>query len=197
MWQLPQGPAKNVIRHIENAGCLVIKLDFGTRKIDGCSGWIGDVPVITVVHEFGHLIMHRYPSPDNEREAFAFACELLMPTAEIEPMLRPLSLDKLAQLKLYWAVSMHAIAWNAEMIGAIRPSTTRLYRAKLGARGWLQHEPYDDEMAREEPTLLQEIISTYREDLEYTENDLARLLLLLPKSPDSGQGVSTHLRLVK
>jgi Zn-dependent peptidase ImmA (M78 family) len=120
-----------------------------------------------------------------------------MPTDEIVPMLKPLSLDKLSQLKLYWKVSMQAIVWNAELLGCIKPSTAGYYRAKLNARGWLQQEPYDEQMICEKPTLLDEIMATHRRELEYSEEELARLLLILPETTASIPAEFGHLRVVK
>lgn len=211
MWKLPPGPIRNLIQIVENAGCVVVKLDFGTRKIDGCAGFVDGHPVVfvnegmsavrqrlTVAHEVGHLIMHRYPSDEAEDQAFLFAAELLMPESEIRSMLAPLSMDKLARLKMYWLVSIQALVKWAEFLGVIKPSTARYYWAKLSANNLREVEPYDDQIPAEEPTLLSEFIATYVNDLKYTDSDLAKLLMVTAETLASKyRGFSNFLRVVK
>jgi Zn-dependent peptidase ImmA (M78 family) len=211
MWKLAPGPVKNIMRLAENAGCIVLRFDFGTRKIDGCSAFIDGVPVIfvnsnlsavrqkmTVAHELGHLVMHRFPSEDAEDEAFLFASELLMPEDEISPMLRPLSFDRLARLKLYWEVSIAALVKRAEGLGLISGSTSRYYWAKMTQMGYRDCEPYDKELPAESPTLIPEIIETYLNDLKYSEQELATLMLEAnPAMLNAYRGFGNSLRVVK
>ncbi len=211
MWKLPPGPIRNLMRLVENSGCLVVRLDFGTRKIDGCSGFVDELPVIfintglsaarqrlTIAHELGHLIMHRYPSEEAEDEAFLFASELLAPGNELEPTLRPLSMDKLARLKLYWGISMQALIKRAESLGAIQPSTMRYYWAKITQSGYRESEPYDEEQVSEKPSLLNEIIDTYIKEMHYSEEELARLLMMnTPALMSKYRGFANHLRIVR
>lgn len=211
MWKLPPGPIRNLMQVVENAGCIVVRLDFGTRKIDGCGGFVDGHPVIfvnegmsaarqrlTIAHEVGHLIMHRFPSDEAEDQAFLFAGELLMPEADIKPMLLPLSMDKLARLKLYWLVSMQAVIMRAQSLGCIKPPTARYYWAKLNAGGFRETEPYDDQMKSEDPTLLSEFVATYAKELNYSDDDLAKLLLITAEELASKyRGFGNFLRVVK
>jgi Zn-dependent peptidase ImmA (M78 family)/DNA-binding XRE family transcriptional regulator len=191
-WKMPPGPVKDVVRYVENAGVLVWVLDFGTRKIDACSMFIGSTPVIfvnsnlsavrqrtTIIHELAHLIMHRdaLPNAELEVEAFHFAAEFLAPALEIESSFRPLSMDRLSRLKLYWGISMQALVKRAEAMGAISGSTARYYWAEMAREGMKESEPFDDRLEPEQPTLLKEILSTYRTELGFTDADLAEHLL--------------------
>ena len=86
IWQLPSGPVKNLTRVIEDAGGIVTLVPFGTPKIAGVSRWVpglppmfflnedipGDRQRLTLAHELGHVVMHRVPTPEGEREAFEF-----------------------------------------------------------------------------------------------------------------------------
>lgn len=211
MWKLPPGPVNNLIRTVENAGGIVLKMDFGTRKISGCSGFIDRHPVIfvnqdmsavrqrlTIAHEAGHLIIHRYPSDKAEEQAFLFGMELLTPREEILPMLRPLSMDRFARLKMYWQVSIQALVKRAEGLGCIKASTARYYWAQLTARGYKESEPYDDQIRSEEPTLVPEILSTYLGVLKYSKEELARLMLVEPAELTNRYlGFSNQLRVVR
>ena len=69
----------------------------------------------TLAHELGHLVMHRFPSPDMENEAHAFASAFLMPAGDIRPYLqsRRIDLQLLASLKPEWRVSMQSIIMRA------------------------------------------------------------------------------------
>jgi Zn-dependent peptidase ImmA (M78 family) len=193
MWKLPPGPVRNLVRLIEDLGCLVVPIDFGSRKIDGCSLFIDAVPVIfvnasisaarqriTIAHELGHLLMHRFPSEEAEEEAFLFATELLVPADEIRSMLRPISMDRLARLKLHWGISMQALLKRAEQLGLIQGSTVRYHWSQMALAGYRDQEPYDDQMQAEMPTLVAEILKTYLNELQYTEEELATHLLMLP-----------------
>lgn len=211
MWKLPPGPIKKLIPLVENAGCLIVVIDFDTRKIDGCSGFIDNVPVIfinanlpaarqklTIAHELGHLIMHRFPCEDAEDQAFLFAAELLMPGDEITPMLRPLSFDRLAKLKLHWGCSMQALIKRAEGLGVISASNARYYWAKLNQSGYRENEPYDNELVPETPTLMLEMMDTYTNELKYSADDLAKLMLMpATELLTAYRGIGNHLRIVK
>jgi Zn-dependent peptidase ImmA (M78 family)/transcriptional regulator with XRE-family HTH domain len=211
MLKVPPGPIRNLMHLVEGAGCLVVRTDFGTRKIDGCCGFIDHIPVIfineklsavrqrlTIVHELGHLIMHRFPDEHSESQAFLFAAEFLMPEEEIRPMLSPLSFDRLARLKLYWQVSMKALIKRAEGLGIISHSTVRYYWAKMEKSGFREQEPYDDELLNETPTLLMEIVSTYVSELEYTDKELSTLIMVpTERFLKSFVGEGNYLRVVK
>jgi len=98
---LPSGPVENAIRCAERLGVLVIPLP-EVRDCDAFATWTTfhtSLPIIglasgrpidrvrlNVAHELGHLILHRHlpaASKENEQEAYAFAAEFLMPSAEI------------------------------------------------------------------------------------------------------------------
>jgi transcriptional regulator with XRE-family HTH domain len=93
LWYLPPGPVQNLIRAIEDAGGIVVKWDFGTTRVDALSQWLPASPPIflvnekiptdrmrfTLAHEIGHIVMHRIPTENTEREADRFAPEFLMP----------------------------------------------------------------------------------------------------------------------
>ncbi len=97
--------------------------DFGTRRVDGLSQWVGDHPVIlfddaappdrvrlTLAHELGHLVLHAAAMSvdDVEAEANAFAAEFLMPAEVVRPSLRNLKIGRLIDLKCEYGVSMQA-----------------------------------------------------------------------------------------
>ena len=75
--------------------------------------------------------MHTNPHENVEDEAWEFAAEFLMPSAEIEKQLDGINLDKLGQLKKDWGVSMQAILYRAKKLGKIGESYYRFPSCKL------------------------------------------------------------------
>lgn len=189
-WRLPLGPVKNLVEAIESAGGIVVRQSFGTKKMDAFSQWVTGLPPIflinadmpgervrfTLAHEIGHIIMHRLPTEDMEREADKFAAEFLMPSHDISPDLDSLTFVNLARLKSYWKVSMAALIVRAYETGKI---THRQYRAlfeQMSKNGYKMHEPIP--IPVEEPTLLREIIDVYIKVHKYSIPDLSQLLAL-------------------
>jgi Zn-dependent peptidase ImmA (M78 family) len=50
----------------------------------------------TLVHEIGHILMHRFPTDNMEREADEFAAEFLLPAKDVKPQLYDLTLPMLS-----------------------------------------------------------------------------------------------------
>jgi Zn-dependent peptidase ImmA (M78 family)/DNA-binding XRE family transcriptional regulator len=192
-WHLPHGPISNLIEVIEDARGMVIPFDFGTNRIDAISHWNsnGMPPVFfvntysvmdrlrfTIAHELGHVIMHQSIDPDMEHQADEFASEFLMPARDIKPYLIDISLAKLADLKRYWKVSMAALLKRATDLEMITPRKARSLWVELGKAGYRRREPPELDLPRESPTLLQETMQAYTDDMGYSVAELARMLNL-------------------
>lgn len=190
-WSLPAGCIKNLTEIIENAGGIVVKCDFGTRLFDAESHRIQGIPVffinanlpgdrlrLTIAHELGHIIMHKVPNPNMEKEAYRFASELLMPSKEIGPFLTSLTLPKLANLKLSWKVSMAALLQRASTLGKISERKARYLWMQMGKAGYRKREPVELDIPAEEPSLLQELIGVHLNELNYTVLELSKALAI-------------------
>lgn len=190
-WHLPRGPIASVVEAIENARGLVLPFDFGTNRIDAISHWNsnGMPPVFfvnayspmdrlrfTIAHELGHVILHQSIDPDMERQANEFASEFLMPARDIMPYLVDLSLAKLADLKRYWKVSMAALLKRAADLETITPRKARSLWVELGKAGYRKREPSELDLPRESPSLIDEIMQAYTDDMGYSVAELARML---------------------
>lgn len=195
-WRLPHGPVKNLIEIIENARGIIIPFDFGTSRVDAISHWNnnGMPPIFfinaysptdrlrfTICHELGHVIMHRSIDPDMESQADEFASEFLMPAKDIKPYLVDISLAKLADLKRQWKVSMAALLKRATDLEAITPRKARSLWVELGKAGYRKREPLELDLPNESPSLLNEIIQTYTDDMEYSVVELSQMLNLTKK----------------
>jgi Zn-dependent peptidase ImmA (M78 family)/transcriptional regulator with XRE-family HTH domain len=222
MWLLPSGPIPNMVDLLESNGGIVIPCDFGTDLIDAMSQRIDGLPVLffvnvnaptdrlrhTLAHELGHMLLHTIAvksDEEMENEADAFAGAFLLPAAEIKPQLRRFDLRQLANLKLYWKVSMAALAVRADRLKLITPYQSKMFWIEMGKLGYRKREP--NEPPKEHPKLLRQIISFHMKKLGYSAAEMAKMLHLklsgfqdmyrneiLGIMPDGGQ---PKLRLVK
>ncbi len=189
-WQLPSGPVRNVVKVVEEAGAIVIPMDFESALVDATSRWPSGMPPLiymglgfpsdrvrfSVCHELGHLVMHQNgPNPYQEDQANKFAAEFLMPEREIKPMLMGLTIPKLLTLKSYWKTSMQALLMRAKDTGMISDRHYRALWTEMGRSGYRTREPAETDIPKEQPRLLQEIIGVYSGQMGYSVKDLAVL----------------------
>jgi Zn-dependent peptidase ImmA (M78 family)/DNA-binding XRE family transcriptional regulator len=194
-WLLPPGPIRNLTEAIEEAGGIVIEFDFGTKQADAISEWVpngrpvfmvnanADIPWdrrrLTLAHELGHIILHRFPTPNMEEEANEFAAEFLMPRREIKPSLYNLTMAKLADLKRIWKVSMQALIERAFQLRTITEYQRRLFYINLNRNGRSRiHEPLENEYPPERPQLFAKMLKTHLQELGYSIKQLMILLFM-------------------
>ena len=186
VWRLPLGPVQNLVAAVESAGGIIWRVPFGTRQMDAVSHWSTPHPILllnseasgdrvrfSLAHEIGHLVMHRIPNPDMEREADHFAAELLMPEREVRSDLIRLDLVKAAQLKAYWKVSMAALVMRGRDLGVITPGRAKGLFVELSRMGFRTREPV--EIPIEEPTVLESLVDLHRTEHGYTDAELVIL----------------------
>ncbi len=191
-WHLDRGPIQDLTQAVEDAGILVIPMDFGTKRVDAISRWIPGLPPLffvnihspkdryrfSLAHELGHIVMHELPNPDIEEQANRFAAEFLLPEREIAPNLTELSLPRLAILKRHWKVSMAALLKRAGDLGTITANQARYLWAQMAKAGYKTREPAELDVKGEQPHLLNELIEKYRNDLNYSIDELSQVLAL-------------------
>jgi Zn-dependent peptidase ImmA (M78 family)/DNA-binding XRE family transcriptional regulator len=193
MWMLPSGPIGNMVELIESNGGVVIHCDFGTDLLDAMSQRIEGLPVLffvnvnapadrvrhTLAHEIGHMVLHTVTVKSDEEmedEADAFAGAFLLPADEIRPQLRRFDLRQLANMKLFWKVSMAALAVRADRLKLITPYQSKMFWIEMGRLGYRKREP--NEPPKEHPKVLRQMISFHMKKLGYSTADMAKLLLL-------------------
>lgn len=190
--RIPPGPVRKLISALENAGIVVVEDDFGIPKLDGVSTFSNlRTPIIflnkhsppsrrkfTAAHEYAHTVLHKSLNPDVDTQADHLASEFLMPKAEIlgDFTTFPLTLARLADLKLKWKVSMAALLYRAKAIGAIDQRRYSYLFMLLGQAGYRVVEPYEETIADDTPALEREMLDVFRRDLEYTDTELADVL---------------------
>jgi len=216
-WLVPMGPIKELVGWAESAGCIVMHCDFAALSVDGVTASSPGMPPCIFLnrnqpadrqryslgHELGHIVMHRVPSPAMEDEANAFASALLMPARDIRPYLSGrLSIQKLAELKLVWRVSMQALLYRAKTVGAITANQSQYLWRQISSMGYRRREPSELDFPVEEPGVLPEIIRIHLEDLDYGIKDLCSVLHVFEDDlrsmyPLPGNSGRQHLRLVR
>jgi len=125
----------------------------------------GDVQRLTIAHELGHLILDRNAptvscatrSPQ-EQAAFALGRALLMPPSVLTTRVSESStLKQLLELKSEFGMSVGAIVYYANRIGAISDARARTLQIQIASRGWREREPVD--VTPEKPMLLRQAMA--------------------------------------
>jgi Zn-dependent peptidase ImmA (M78 family) len=192
-WRLPRGPIVDLTQTLEDAGVIVVPTDFGVDGIYGLSiheHRTGLPPIMfvsaqssadrvrfTMAHELGHMIMHHHiaiPPEQSEDEADEFASEFLMPAEDIRSQLSGLNLERLAQLKAHWRVSMQSLVVRAHALEKISPSQYRRWFQTFNRLGYKLQEPVA--IRREEPQSIHDLVRVHLEDLKYSEEQVAEML---------------------
>ena len=197
-WQMPPGPVRNLAKTIENAGGLLVPMQFGVREIDGISmrpsglpplvfynaAAPGDRTRFTLAHELGHMVMHAHlpPYPKMEEEANLFAAEFLMPERDIAPsFVQRVSRETLAALKPVWRVAMSALLQRAYQLKAINYNRyTRLWQ-EMSKLGYKTREPVELDFPQEQPVVLNNLLKVHVGHFGYTVEQLGEILDALPE----------------
>lgn len=194
---IARGPIPNLIKLLEDNGVIIIRIDFGTDKIDGLTTITAsnrkvmfinnqmpnDRIRFSVAHELGHLVMHLSKTPQSvdsvEDEADSFASQFLLPESEVSPFLKNMNLSILAQLKRRWRVSMRALIRRAKDLGIISKEEYRKYQIIFSKKGYNKNEPIL--LPIEQPTLFTETIELYKNELGYSDSDLMQIMRICQK----------------
>lgn len=216
-WQLPSGPVRDLTSWVERAGCFVIHVDLPDGAMAGVTMRVPDLrPCIfinrsmpadrmrfTLAHELGHLIMHKYPTKDMEREADTFAAALLMPEKDIRPVFqgRKVDLRLLAALKPEWQVAMQSLLMRACDLGYVSDNQAKYLWMQFNANKIKLREPPELDFEPERPSLLPKLLALHLNELGYSTADLASIARLYEEEVIELYGLSkarpSGLRLVK
>lgn len=194
LWLMPAGPVHDLVGWVERAGCFVMQTDLPDAAMSGVTLRVPDMrPCIflnksmpsdrtrhTLAHELGHLIMHRFPSENMEREANTFAAAFLMPAHDIRPYFagKKIDLKLLAALKPEWRVAMQSLLYRAATLGYIQGNQERYLWQQFSMKKMRTREPPELDLAPESPTLVRKLFSLHLEQLGYSMGDLACIAAL-------------------
>ena len=194
-WLLPAGPVANLTAALEVAGCIIIHSDMKGSAISGVTVSIAGMPPIvllnkdqpadrmryTLAHELGHLVLHRFPGPDMEREANEFASALLMPAKDIRAALSGrLDLRRLAALKPEWRVSMQGLLYRAQALEIISKSEAGWLWRQFSSLRMKMREPMELDFPIETPSVLPKMVRLHLDAFGYSLNELAALFHIHP-----------------
>ena len=112
-----------------------------------------------------------------------FASELLIPSREIKPHLVKITIEKLAELKRYWKVSMQAILFKSyKQLSLITQNQYHYLWKQMSYLGYRKKEPVF--IPVEKAKLVREIIDLHLNDLEYSKSELSTLLNITEREFD-------------
>jgi len=191
-WYVPRGPIRSLMDFVERAGILVVHSDMEAARIDGASYQVAGMPPVvflnrslsadrlrfSLAHELGHIILHRYPSPEMEQQANEFAAALLMPREDIAAELKGITLAKAAQLKPYWKVSMGALIVRAKTLGKVDDGSYAYLWRQMAMHGFRTREPVSLDFAPEKPSVAPALLANLTENMGYDRQDIEQALHL-------------------
>jgi Zn-dependent peptidase ImmA (M78 family) len=185
-FMLPRGPVENLVEVLEDYGVFIFLEDFTSMQLSGFTligdgitplmfinkNFPGDAERLTIGHELGHLIMHHIISEIAEKVAWGFAAEFLMPEDDIMgDLLKAKKIIDFADLKRKWKISMAALMHRSHELGII---TDAQYRYLMqGMAPYRIEEPVYT--PQEIPTLFAELITQYKNEYEYSTDDLLHI----------------------
>ncbi|QUS39577.1 ImmA/IrrE family metallo-endopeptidase [Tardiphaga alba] len=193
-WMLPAGPLKDVTHILEEAGIIIVHSEMGGSSISGVTFRVPGLPPLivlnkdqpadrmrfTLCHELGHIIMHRFPSPNMEKEANLFASCFLVPTQDVRSHFGAgrVDLPRLAALKRVWRVSMASLVFAADRSGKLTAAQKNYLWQQFSMAKIRTSEPPELDFPREKPTIVKTLLSTHIETLGYSVSDLAKVLTM-------------------
>jgi Zn-dependent peptidase ImmA (M78 family)/transcriptional regulator with XRE-family HTH domain len=155
----PDAPIANAIRAVEAAGVFVGSFDAGAVPIHGFAH-SGNALVImlnkgsvwsrqrhSVMHELGHLALHRTVStPEQEEQASRFAGAVLCPRPSFwrefpRPARKEFNWASLIAMKQRWGTSIQALVRRAFDLSIINAAQYRTACIHVSRYGWRTSEP--------------------------------------------------------
>jgi len=178
-WGLGDKPISTMVGLLEANGVRVFSLAEQVRELDAFSFWHGDQPFIFLnsaksgersrfdaAHELGHLVMHHHGQPSGreaEREADAFASSFLMPRSSVITYAPHIpAIERLIEAKVFWKVSVAALAHRLHTVGIVSEWTYRNLAIEIQQKGFRVQEP--ETIPREMSVMLQEVFAQLREE---------------------------------
>lgn len=182
-WGLGTGPIDNVVRLLEGRGIVVVRSAVGSAGVDAFSTHLDNRPVVVLgndkgdaarsrfdaAHELGHLVMHHDAEPGRhvlEKQAHRFASAFLMPADVIRKEFPSrMSWPTFFDLKQRWRVSLQALLYRAQSVGALSADAYQRAQIQVVRQGWRDSEPINIGPP-EEPALLGRAFDLMRSALE-------------------------------
>lgn len=198
-WSLGADPAPNLVQLAESRGIRVLGLPGATQQVDAFSIWEEGEPFVflaglktaermrfDLAHEIGHLMLHsghqgnRTGGTSEEKEADAFAAELLMPTDLVKPLLgQEPAVEKLLRIRRMLGVSAMALTYRAHRWGLLTDWSYRRACIELSQRGFRSGEPGG--ITRESSRVMRAVLPVLRQRHRLGTEAIARRLGVSPQ----------------
>lgn len=204
LWGLGKDlPISNLIETAEIHGVIVVEANMSDDKLDAVSEWIEDRPFVmltdngesavrrrfNVAHELGHILLHGdiesihdYTSQELkniiEKQANYFASCLLLPENGFLKSLLSTNLDFYIELKKYWKVSIQAMILRTYQLELINDDQKLYLFKKIAYNKWKKHEPLDDDLVSEKPSLYRKVFELIVNNDILQKNELISYLSL-------------------
>lgn len=204
LWGLGKDlPISNLIETAEIHGVIVVEANMSDDKLDAVSEWIEDRPFVmltdngesavrrrfNVAHELGHILLHGdiesihdYTSKELkniiEKQANYFASCLLLPENGFLKSLLSTNLDFYIELKKYWKVSIQAMILRTYQLELINDDQKLYLFKKIAYNKWKKHEPLDDDLVSEKPSLYRKVFELIVNNDILQKNELISYLSL-------------------
>jgi Zn-dependent peptidase ImmA (M78 family)/transcriptional regulator with XRE-family HTH domain len=215
MWGLGNGPIKDLLLLLESKGVVVARTDFEDAALDAFSCWVGSRPIIFLssdrtaarsrfdaAHELAHLVLHCGITTEQmeddqvhdrmEKEANLFAGAFLLPRQTFKHEVHSTRLNSFLALKKRWRVSVGALIARCKNVGLIDDYEFRRLRKLMSHYGYIKHEPLDNELEPEEPTVLRRCINLVMTEGVKDAADILADLRLSPEAICAVSGVSSQ-----
>ena len=198
-WEVGEGPCRDMVGLMEQAGFVIGSIEMGTAKLDGLCSWspVDGRPHVLLAtdkmsftrrqmdaaHEMAHAVLHRDVTQDEikrdlkfiETQAFRLASAFLLPSTTYPLEVRSPTLAHLLSLKDRWRVSIKAQIKRLADLEIITPEhSTHLYKM-YSAKGWSREEPLDRQWAPTEPRALKDALHLIVEEGVRSKADLLAL----------------------
>ena len=199
-WNLGDGPIKNMVRVVENAGAVVSTFGKVSEKVDALSihrnrpiillNSTKSAPRIRmdIGHEAAHIILHRgVETGDRETEGQAnyFASLFLLPRKHLlqgytNRSRARIDWNAIYSMKIKWGISSRAIIYRLHQSEIRSPSQYRTANIHLSKTRQTKSEHYDDKVSNDLPELLPASISLLGQSYGKTFGGLLEELKIKP-----------------
>jgi Zn-dependent peptidase ImmA (M78 family) len=194
-WQLEESPLRSLAGLLESFGILVSRFDFGTERVDSRSmvtpgghpiifvnsQLTGDRQRFSLAYELGQLLWNREGNLPDEKEINRFAAELLMPAKEILSFFAEgVNLQRLAEGKKHWKVSMISLLYRADDLGLTSANQKRYLLQQFNQLRIRRTEPPELEVDPEACCLLRGMVYQYLQQYELGLLECCRHLCITP-----------------
>lgn len=188
-FNISRGPINDITRLLESRGIFVFIEKFEDSSLDAITvnQRNGTPPTIfvnserpgerirfTLAHELGHLVMHRLPRVDMEKEADRFASEFLMPADDICSDFHSNDLSHYFSLKRYWKVSIQSLLYKASSLELISKQEYQKFCIIISKKGWKKNEP--SPLSIEVPNLAKTLIQHIMKATGISADEIAHII---------------------